>query len=69
MILEEDATFSKAVGSLTTSPLIAPCYITVAGISREEGVVITRNRDSEENLKNLKDGNILQVQLALINLI
>jgi hypothetical protein len=29
---------------------MAPCYITICGVQPGEGAIITRNRDSEENV-------------------
>ena len=36
--------FNAAMERLTTTPLIAPCYLTVGGIKQHEGAIITRDR-------------------------
>lgn len=43
-VLEQDADFDTAVASLKVSDLMAPTYITVAGIRPGQGIVITRSR-------------------------
>ena len=39
--------YQQAVNALSTSTLIAPCYLTVAGIRGHEGCVLTRGRRAE----------------------
>jgi len=60
-VLDEDSTFLKAVGSLSSSKLISPCYFTMAGSGKNEGVIITRDREHEENRWTLSEhGDIVQ---------
>lgn len=44
-VLEQDADFNTAVGSLVASELMAPCYLTVCGAAPGEGAVISRDRE------------------------
>ena len=41
---DPDADFEKAVNTLRSAQIIAPCYIIVGGLSGDEGAVITQNR-------------------------
>jgi acid ceramidase len=45
--------FSSAIKSFKTSQLIAPCYIIVCGVKKDEGCLITRNRDKSEHFISL----------------
>ncbi|KAL6066767.1 Acid ceramidase [Balamuthia mandrillaris] len=47
-VLESTSNFHKAVGYLSASKLIAPVYFSVAGTKTDEGVVLTRRRDTED---------------------
>ena len=44
-VLQQDETFALALASLTASDLMAPTYITVAGVAPGEGAIITRERE------------------------
>lgn len=44
--LEHDSNFSSAKARLEKTELMAPCYITIAGIKQNEGAVIERGRDA-----------------------
>ena len=44
MLADANSTFTTAVETFTTAPLIAPCYLIVGGTQSGEGVVITRNQ-------------------------
>ena len=41
--------YDTIVEKLSTTPLIAPCYLIVVGSELKQGAIITRNRDGEEN--------------------
>ena len=43
-VLEQDADYAAAVASLKVNDLMAPTYITVAGIHPGQGIVIARSR-------------------------
>lgn len=43
-VLDRCDTYAQAVSSLKVSELMAPTYITVAGVNLGEGIVITRGR-------------------------
>ena len=61
--LEEDTSYQQAVASLSTSKLISPCYITIAGTKHNEGVCITRDRGGSVKGKEyyLSQGPVVQV--------
>lgn len=44
LVANDSMTFQSAVETLSTTELIAPCYIIVGGVKNNEGVVITHNR-------------------------
>ncbi len=44
VLAQDDLTFESAVETLSTTPLIASCYLIVGGMTSGEGVVITRSR-------------------------
>ena len=41
---DSDSSFDKAVNTLSSAQIIAPCYLIVGGLSGDEGAVITQNR-------------------------
>ncbi|CAJ0579137.1 unnamed protein product, partial [Mesorhabditis spiculigera] len=43
-VLEEEQSYAWALDRLVRTPLICPAYITVAGINRGEGAIISRKR-------------------------
>lgn len=43
-LADPNMTFETAVHNLSSVPMIAACYLTIGGINRGEGVVITRDR-------------------------
>ena len=53
-VIEKANDFKQAVEMFSTSPLIAPCYLIVAGTEPREGVVITRGRKEAVDLWWLK---------------
>jgi hypothetical protein len=62
--LDRCATYSAAVGALRESDLMAPTYITVAGVSSGEGIVITRNRNGcEADQQLVTSGFIVQANM------
>jgi hypothetical protein len=50
-ILESTNSYDLAVEQLAQSSIIAPCYFTICGTSRNEtaGTLLTRRQTSEEN--------------------
>jgi N-acylethanolamine-hydrolysing acid amidase len=61
-VLETFDNYKDAVTALTKTDLIAPCYITVSGINRNEGTIITRNRYISENPLVLNSNNPFIIQ-------
>ena len=59
-VMEEDTSYSQAVGSLTLSNLISPVYFTCCGVKQNEGCIITRNRSGEEQRYELEQGPAVQ---------
>nr|6DY3_B Chain B, N-acylethanolamine-hydrolyzing acid amidase beta-subunit [Caenorhabditis elegans]6DY3_D Chain D, N-acylethanolamine-hydrolyzing acid amidase beta-subunit [Caenorhabditis elegans]6DY3_F Chain F, N-acylethanolamine-hydrolyzing acid amidase beta-subunit [Caenorhabditis elegans]6DY3_H Chain H, N-acylethanolamine-hydrolyzing acid amidase beta-subunit [Caenorhabditis elegans] len=49
-VLENQATYTEAVDAFSRTHLFSPSYIIVAGIKKNEGVVISRNRWSAANV-------------------
>jgi hypothetical protein len=49
--------YNHVVDVLSTAPLIAPCYLTVAGSLPGQGCLLTRNRRGEEHRWNMNDTN------------
>ena len=49
-LANDEFDYEKALGFLTDTPLIAPCYIIVGGAKPSQGAVITRNRDAALDL-------------------
>ena len=50
-MLETGTDFSSVVWELQTAVLMAPCYIILGGVARGEGVVITRGREAELDIR------------------
>ena len=48
--------YHSAVASLNSTALIAPVYLTVGGVSRGEGAIITRNRDHADDSAGAANG-------------
>ncbi len=46
-VLETEASFSRAVGALALSELIAPVYFSICGTRPSEGALLTREREAE----------------------
>eukprot|EP00010_Vexillifera_abyssalis_P001685 CAMPEP_0201553204 /NCGR_PEP_ID=MMETSP0173_2-20130828/19503_1 /ASSEMBLY_ACC=CAM_ASM_000268 /TAXON_ID=218659 /ORGANISM="Vexillifera sp., Strain DIVA3 564/2" /LENGTH=508 /DNA_ID=CAMNT_0047963831 /DNA_START=44 /DNA_END=1566 /DNA_ORIENTATION=+ len=46
-LLESETSYSRVVTFLANSKIMAPCYLTVCGVRKGEGVVITRGRERE----------------------
>ena len=44
VVADPDSDFEKAVEMLSSTQIIAPCYIIVGGLSGDEGAIITQNR-------------------------
>ena len=44
IVADPNSDFEKAVKMLSSTQIIAPCYIIVGGLSGDEGAVITQNR-------------------------
>tara|TARA_R110002050_G_scaffold111119_1_gene224407 strand:- start:512 stop:745 length:234 start_codon:yes stop_codon:yes gene_type:complete len=44
-VLSQDETFTEAFNTLEKSPLIAPTYFTLAGKKKDQGALITRDRE------------------------
>jgi len=55
--LEQNKNFEDAVYRLSTTPLAAPIYLTVAGTSKGEGAIITRNRLNSADVWRLDPSN------------
>lgn len=47
-VLENDLSFECAVKSLCSAHIVAPCYISVCGVKKDEGVLLTRDRNPLE---------------------
>jgi len=63
-IFESASSFNEAVGHLSNSNLIAPCYITICGLNSGEGVLLTRDRKQETNRWTLSEhGFIVQTNI------
>ena len=61
--------YASIVKSLEVSSLMAPTYITVAGVKAGEGQVITRNRTGSERPWKLQtDGPIVQTNMDYFNM-
>lgn len=52
-VMIEAKDYKEAVNILSNSEIIAPCYYIVCGISKGEGIVITRNRNGYDNWNDL----------------
>ena len=46
VLQNETLSFKEAVGILSSTPFIAPCYLIVGGVDKTEAVVVTRDRES-----------------------
>lgn len=63
-LLETEPDFEKASERLATTPLVAPCYLSVAGATAGQGTLITRNPTSEEHRWKLSEqGTIVQTNI------
>jgi len=64
VVLTQDDTYKKALSSLSSSTLMSPTFIILAGSQPGEGALITRNRDDQEKpwLLNV-DGDIVQTNI------
>jgi N-acylethanolamine-hydrolysing acid amidase len=63
-LLESEPDFDKAVDRMATTPLVAPCYLTIAGALPGQGALITRNSKSEEYRWLLSElGTIVQCNI------
>jgi len=63
-VLETASNYTEALQILSTHPLIADCYIILAGTKSGEGAVITRERESAEDIWQLdaKNGRWFEVE-------
>jgi len=52
-LLQSVADFDSALLAVTTQPLIAPAYITLAGVKAGEGAIVTRNRTVADDVWKL----------------
>tara|TARA_B100000795_G_scaffold269339_2_gene258439 strand:+ start:2953 stop:4056 length:1104 start_codon:yes stop_codon:yes gene_type:complete len=60
--------YNEALFEFQQAELIAPTYITICGIKKDEGAIITRNRDPRDMVDGnivteLKDGNLVQANM------
>jgi len=55
-------TFQCAVNYLSTAPIIAPGYLTIAGTGRYEGAVISRDRNGAAHIEMLTEERWMLVQ-------
>mmetsp|Transcript_1221 Transcript_1221/g.1534 ORF Transcript_1221/g.1534 Transcript_1221/m.1534 type:complete len:451 (-) Transcript_1221:75-1427(-) len=63
-VLEDDSDYGTAVGHLACSQLISPVYFTCCGISKDQGCIITRGREKEENRWNISElGTAVQTNI------
>jgi len=46
-VLDVAESYSEAVAIMSTTMLIAPCYVCLAGSRKQQGMIITRDRDGE----------------------
>ena len=52
-VLETATDFQGAVKMLSSEEFAAPCYLTVSGVNKNEGVVITRDRRGVYNISQI----------------
>ena len=52
-VLEKAENFTAAVQLLSSEEFAAPCYLTVSGVAKNEGVVITRDRRGVYNVSQI----------------
>ena len=57
VLADPNSDFNTAVETLSTTPLIAPCYLIVGGTQPGEGVVITHNRTGAIDVMKLDANN------------
>lgn len=63
-VLEAHSSFSRATAALAASSLIAPVYFTVCGIRPNEGVLLTRERETDLHRWSLNGFELLPVSWA-----
>jgi hypothetical protein len=51
--LEHYPSYREALDFFTTARIVAPCYLIIAGLNRDEGALVTRDRDGEVQRKEL----------------
>jgi hypothetical protein len=64
--------YKEALLDFQNAELVAPTYITICGIKKDEGAIITRNRDPTDMkngnvLTELKDGDLVQCNMDHFN--
>lgn len=63
-VFESESQYTHAVGALALSSVIAPVYFTICGTKPNEGTLVTRNRDREEQRWTLEErGTIVQTNI------
>jgi len=63
-IFETEPSFDTAVRFLSNSELIAPCYVTICGVTEGQGALLTRDRKREQNRWDLSElGTIVQTNI------
>ena len=62
-VMESETTYEGAVAALQQSELMAPVYLTIAGVKKNEGCVLTRDREAAGGMisEQLCDGNDLGI--------
>ncbi len=51
--LQHYPSYREALDFFTTARIVAPCYLIIAGLNRDEGALVTRDRDGEVQRKEL----------------
>ncbi|GMR62190.1 hypothetical protein PMAYCL1PPCAC_32385 [Pristionchus mayeri] len=60
--LDEESSFARAVDRLSSTHIIAPCYMIVGGMTEYEGAIISRDRWSAADVQTLNETNWFLVQ-------
>lgn len=63
--LQHYPSYREALDFFTTARIVAPCYLIIAGLNRDEGALVTRDRDGEVQRKELGSscGTLVQTNL------
>jgi hypothetical protein len=67
-ILEKETKFNKISEIMEKAPLISPCYISLAGVSKGSGLIISRTRNNSDKCEKLTvEDNDFLVQTNIDN--